>query len=391
MDNDNYNSEREFTNELEFTNEENIDHGLTDEEIDAYEAQYEERQQLCSKCRQREKDLSENKNSVLCKQCRDEHISLNVPLKIKLFLVAICAVFIISVCMFPSILMRYKVYVDAEKNMKSKEYVSAFYNYASLLEEYGDSIPIVLKASKAAMNAQYFGELTHIFDTYIVGKNLNDIQYNEAMSYSLFLDDYYFTLDEIGAISDNINNRAYESDDINLNRLFRNELELLLEKSNIDKAMVYYYIGSLAENVDDAIKNFKLSSEQDTRITYPLSYYGNVLRRAKKFDEAMQVYNQALFVNAEDASSIRGISIIELLEGNIDQSLVTMRRAYEIEPYGVYMPEAMIITLHENGLHEEADALLEKIVSEGFVAPADFQTYLDGNMTVQEYYMGDVQ
>ena len=84
---------------------------------------------------------------------------------------------------------------------------------------------------------------------------------------------------------------------------------------------------------------------------------------------------------------MRGLSILQLLDGQKGPALESMRYAYRLNPYGLYMSEAFIIALCENDLRDEATAVLESIVKEGFVIEDDFQAYLDGKTSLKQYYI----
>ena len=355
----------------------------TEEDIE-----YERRQRLCAVCHTYEKDYSDSSRAVLCYECRQNFLMLRIPIGIKLFIAAVCAVFVLSVCMLPSILSTYKVYIKANEQMKAREFAVAYYNYSLVLEKYNDSVPVILKTAEAAMAAQYFDELAQTLDFYLVGKSLNDNEYSKAMDYSRFLDDYYGTSEEIQRIIEEIADSFTEEDSVKFVKQLHKEFEALLSQKEIDKTLVYFYMGYTSDNIEDAEKYYRLAAEQDSRFTYPYSYYGNVLRRTGKVSEAEQAYQHALKQNACDAFSLRGLGVLRLLEGEKESALTMVRRAYEIEPYGLYIAETLIITLCENDFRDEAMELLERLTGEGMQIEEDLQGYLDGNINVQQYYIG---
>ena len=83
---------------------------------------------------------------------------------------------------------------------------------------------------------------------------------------------------------------------------------------------------------------------------------------------------------------MRGLSVLELLDGSLEAALATARKAYELEPTGLFIPETLIVMLHESGLRDEADAVLEEITALGFEADPDFAEYLEGRITARDYY-----
>lgn len=358
--------------------------GSSDEQSDSFKQESDKT--LCVLCKERERDYSVSSKSVPCRECREEHLKFRIPLKIKLFLVAILVTFITSLFMLPPILANYKTYIEAGRNMEAKQYSTACTKYMSLLETYGDSIWVIMNASKAALSAQRFDDLIHVFDTYWVGRKLSDAEYKIAMEYSDFLTRYVTTMDALTAIFDELASTGPQDDPSSAAESLRRELEALLTRDDMDRALVYYYLGSAASDNAEAVKYLKLATEQDPRVTFPCAFYGNALRRAGNLEEARDVYLKALERNAEDAQSIRGLSVLELLDGNLESALVTARKAYELEPTGLFIAETLIVMLRENGFHGEADELLDQITALGFKANADFTEYLEGKVTARDYY-----
>ncbi|MGE5579460.1 MAG: tetratricopeptide repeat protein [Bacillota bacterium] len=342
---------------------------------------------LCAICKVRERDYSVNSRSILCRECREKYSKLRIPLAVRLFLVAILVSFVVSVFRLPQVLANYRTYIDAGRNMQAKQYSSACTKYLSLLETYSDSIPIIIKASEAALSAQRFGDLAYVFDTYWVGCQLNDSEYAIAMEYSDFLDRYITTMDEIMAILSQLESeQPQENSPPSAVEPLHRELKALLERDDVDLSLVYYYLGRTSPDITEAVNYLRLATEQDSRVTFPCAYYGNALRRSGNLEEARDVYQKALQRNAEDADSMRGLSVVHLLDGDLESALITARKAYELEPTGLFIPETLIVMLHENGLHDEADALLDQITAQGFEADADFAEYLEGKVTARDYY-----
>jgi len=377
MDYDNCSNEQGENEKIEeiVVNEENI------EESD-------ERQMLCALCNEQEKDLSENNMSVLCYKCRKQKLKLNIPLKIKVFLSAIGVVFLCSMVMFIFTLSNYQRYLSAEKHMENKEFSLAYYKYSTVLEKYSYSVPIILKTAEAAMSAQYFGNLAETLNTYLLDKNLNDNEYKIVMEYSDFLDVYFDTYQEIDDIITEMNNTFdKESDPSEISKFIHGKLEELLLKDDIDKSQVYYNLYVTSETIEEAFKYSKLLYEQNPRTTYGYASYGNVLRRMGEFDQAKQVFQKAIDLNACDALSWRGKGVIQLLENQKKSGLESIKYAYKIEPDGLFVKEALVIALCENGLRDDAMTFLENFNNTDYKIEEDLQGYLDGTISVEQYFL----
>jgi len=343
---------------------------------------------LCRICNEKEQDRSENSNSFTCKKCRDEHKKLKIPFKINFFLVAICTVFVLSIIKLPPIISDYKSYKEAEIHMENKEYSLAYKKYIKLLEKYNTSLVLAYETADAALNAQYFTELNDVYNNYLSDKEVNDEQYKKAIEYTEILDAYIMAYEAIDNAYNEIGEDLFKEDIEEATKQFKNSMKELLKDDKLNKTLIYFYLSNWSIDLDEALEYMRLSSNNDSRFTYSYSYYGNIVRTKGDFKEAEKIYNLALKRNATDALSIRGLSILRLLEGAKEESLKQIRYAYELEPYyNSYITESLIITLYENSLKEEADTLLKDIKSNGFLVEEEFQKYLDGEITFKEYYV----
>ena len=348
-------------------------------------------EEMCVICKEYRKDYTESKNSHMCGRCRDKHKRLNIPFKVYLFLIAICITFAFTVAKLPPVLEDYRSYKQAEEHMNNKEYSLAYYKYKALLDKYGNSLPIAFDAAEAAMRAQYFRELSEVFDVYIADKDLESDNYKRASEYYDLLNFYAETHMEIDSFYKEADEKALEALEESELLKLKNKISALLEKEHLDKTQIYFALAGLSTKDEDSLKYIELSLEIDSRFTYPYSYYGNILRNNARFEEARSIYNIALEKNATDALSIRGLAILDLLEDKNKEALEKIRYAYELEKYyDSYIAESLVIILYENKLKEEADTLLQAMINNKFVIEEDFQKYLDGEITFKDYYIKGV-
>jgi Flp pilus assembly protein TadD, contains TPR repeats len=349
-------------------------------------------QDICVICKEKEKDYRESKNSQMCKSCREKHQKLNIPHKIKLFLIAILILFVLSTNKLPSIISDYKIYKEAENHMEAKEYTLAYNKYKSLLDKNDKSLTLVFETTEAAMRAQYFTEFYDLYDKYIAEKELSDAQYEKSVEYVNLLDLYVETYNEIEKLYEELEDELSTENPEEAWEQLVNSLKELLKNEELDKTLIYYRLSSISADFKDSLNYMKLASENDSRFTYPYAYYGNMIRFSGDLEGARNIYNLALEKNANDALSIRGLGILELLEDNKKEALKKVQYAYELEPYyDSYIAETLVITLYENNLKEEADAMLKEMKDNEFIIESDFQGYLDGTITIKEYFVGEVE
>ncbi|MEM1483533.1 hypothetical protein V6615_01520 [Oscillospiraceae bacterium PP1C4] len=352
-----------------------------DTENDGYSHNMEE--SLCCNCEVNVRDKTENKDSILCADCRENFIRLHIPVWVIVFSVLVFAIFAGSIVHLPKTLESYKIYLEGNRQMQAKEYLFSYDSYSSLLNEYGDSIPIIINAADAAMHAQLFEDAAIILDTYLVGKSLDDEEYEHATEISDALERYYHSMDALTLI---LENAGLDGQSTNTAPPLEQIKELLSDEMN-DKTIIYHYMGIFASTLEESLEYLRLAAEEDERYTYPLAIYGNVLRQAQRFDEARTIYQTAVEQNACDTSAITGLGILELLVGDKKQGLSMIQRAYEINPYDLYAPEAVIIALCENGLRDDALAIMEKKKSESYSFDPELESYLDGEIDLRQFYI----
>jgi len=344
---------------------------------------------LCSVCNFREVDFNESSSSSLCARCRRQQIELIIPAGIKVFLTVTLVIFIFSLIRFVPVLSNYRDYLSAEKQMRSREYYFALLNYYSLLEEYDYSTALAMKTADAAMSAQNIGYLAGTLELFLFDKYLNDSDYAKFMAYCDYLDDYFDTWYLIEDIFTEMNDVFGDSDDYDtMKEYVHSQLIDLLYRGDVDYTYLYFLLAETAPDIETMIKYLRLSTEWDSRCTYTYSYYGTALRRNGELDLARQVYEKALELNACDELSWRGLGVLQLLEGEMSAGLEKIRYAFDIDPYGLYVANSLIIALCENGLSEEAMAVYDWYTSENFEITEDLQEYLDGKIDLWQYYMG---
>ena len=353
------------------------------EDVDVYEGP----DGRCVMCHARDRDRSENSQSMLCAQCRQKSLALRVPMGIRIFLVLVCAVFLLSVYFLPPVLATYKTYLTAGKQMQAREYALAYQNYNSLLQEYSGSVSIALKAADAALSAQYFPELGQTVNDHLVGKPLSDADYNRAMDFINVLDFYGFTYDKIEGAVEQAQKDVPDQTSKEFGDAVSSRCAELLTQDGIDKAQVYFVMGTVASDIEESASYFKLAMEQNPKYTYLYSYYGTALRWLGKLDEAKEIYDKALSLNACAAQSMRGLGVLLLLQGDTAEGLAEVQRAYAIEPYDLYIADTLIIALNENGQREVALKLRDELAAQGAEFEADLGEYLDGKLSLEQYYM----
>ena len=363
-------------------------------------------QGLCEKCKRRAIDRSEDPKSVLCKQCRDESIRQK---KRKVVCIAgTLALIVILVAGVSFLVFTKKSKVEdtqdnqavqdttglgedqnMENSLSEDGYILTEMNeLLSALEENPEDISTAFKLTDLAMQYAYYDYAAYAINQYIAEKDISDKQYRRLSRYVNELNTYYNTCD----LNDEAINQIYEDmgedgDPYEIMDEYCRIMAEYLGSSDYDQALLYYCLGSMT--VDD-----------ETRINYLKEciainpYYFNAqaqiatyCRRQGELEQARQVLEEVYAVNKEDYSVLRSYATLELVEGNLEKGLDYASKAYEMYEEGDYVIDTYIIALAANGRIDEAKELAKKYEDEDYPFDEDFYDFLDGKMTLEDYYI----
>lgn len=106
-------------------------------------------------------------------------------------------------------------------------------------------------------------------------------------------------------------------------------------------------------------------------------------------EQARQILEEIYAVNKEDYSVLRSYATLELVEGNLEKGLDYASQAYEMYEDGDYVIDTYLVALAANGRADEAKELVKEYEDRDYIFDDDFYDFLDGNMTLEDYYIGD--
>lgn len=343
--------------------------------------QQEQENGMCVACHLHVIDRNTSQYSELCETCREHYLKLHVPRWVILFLLVIALAVVATATKLPVVIDNYKIYNHARQAESEHRYLTALKDYIEILTKYSDAKDIAIKAIDIAIKSQQFDTAVDILNNYLVGKDVSDTQYNNIMSATALMDKYFETSDKCYAIF----NEAETTEDA------EQELHVLLLESDskIDKNLVYYLLSGISQDSDRALEYLRQASGDDWQITIYRAYYGNIQRRNGDIEGAKDTYLLALQLFAEDAASIRGLGILDLLNGQREEGLSSILSAYDLMPDALYAAEAVIITLCENNRRDEALTFYDERVSEGYEFDSELNDYLNGTLSLQGYYGTD--
>lgn len=349
---------------------------------------------LCKRCRRRTIDRSENPNSELCKDCREELIKLKIPPVF--YICAVLVILLIIFIMIPSVggLMGAFSYESAEEsigeNSQEGYVITAMDELVSDLDENPDDIDTAIELANVAMKYGYYDYAAYAIDGFLVGEEVPDKTYYRISGYIDELNRYYDTIE----LSDGILEELYEDweeddDPYALIHDYCEELSAYIRDKQYDQALIYYYLANMTED-----KEQRISYLEECEDIHPCYYEAQAqiavyYRRQGDLEKAREILEKVYAVNKEDYSILRAYATLELTEGNVREALSYARRAYDMYPEGDYVVDTYAVALAANDKLDDARELVREYEYNDYYFDEDFYNFLDGKMTLEEYYIGE--
>lgn len=336
----------------------------------------------CRKCKDRPIDRSENDNSILCRECREEQIRYPFP-KLMIPAAILLAVFLV----FAMIQTRqpfyyYKIYAQASRQADDGEAEAALMEMLEVMEQYSNSVAVAEKMVDLSMQHGYYDFAAYILDTYMVGMEVSSSTYAKITGYTNKLNRYYDTQNKIEEISAGISVEGDEALD-----QIKSRLLALADDRNYDQGLLYFCLGAFSQDPQEAVQYLEKSVNADSKIMAYRVYFGTSCRRAGDLAKARACYEYALIQEKHNTGAMRGMGILNLLEGEKEQGLALIQQAFEENPEENYINETLIVALMECGQTEEANSQKRKFEAEGAEFDEEFLDYLQGSTSLYDYYV----
>lgn len=349
-------------------------------------------EELCGKCKSRPVDRSENRNSILCRECREEQIRYPFPKKMLPAVILVLGLMALAMARTPKVLRCYKSYTDAMTQAAVGDIYPALVELQEVLDEYPDSVPVAERMVDLSMKHGYFDVAAYALNAYMAGKSVSESTYTKLDNYSSRLKRYYNTIDSVSKLFEDLDDTMdLEEQQWQLENL-KKKLLAMTDASGYDNALLYYYLGSISEDQDEALRYLQTSAETDLRLAavtqVPL---GTNLRRRGDLKGAREAYEKALALDRNNSGALRAMGILKLLEGEKEEGLTDIRRAYDLNPEEAYVKETLIIALKECGQEEEAGRQLRQFEDDGALFDEEFSAYLSGAVSLYDYYVDPQQ
>lgn len=346
---------------------------------------------MCQKCHARPIDRTENQHAILCHECREAQIRYPFPKKMIPVGLAVIAMIVVAMMRTPQVLEYYQLYTQSKEQAAQGDIYPALLALQTVLDEYPDSVPVATRMTELAMDHGYYDAASYVISEYLEGKSVNDTTYAKLNAYSKKLNGYYNTYVRITELSAELGWGPYGTS-LNAETVMGQMKQAILkltEDIQYDKALLYYYVAMFSEDQDEALEYLKQSVAIDARLSMASVAMGTNLRRRGDLAGAKACYESVLLRDRSDAGALRGLGIINLLEGNAEQGLLEIRQAFEHNPEEPYVRETLVIALGECGKMDEARQWMEAFDAEGMVFEEDFLEYIGGGVSLYDYYVGE--
>lgn len=348
--------------------------------------------QLCRKCGRKRIDRSENKNSILCHECREEQIKYPFPKKMLPAAVIVLALMVLAMARTPGIIRMYKMYYQAELQSYSGDVYPALLNLETVMEAYPSSVPVAVSMIDIAMEHGYYDAAAYTLSTYLEGKEVDDSTYSRMMRHTKRLNRYYDTLDQVDELYASFGEALGQEDldgeaPIAALQGLRDDLEEMTKNADLDKGLLYYYLATLSEDEEAHREYLEASVEADPKLGFPEVELGTYRRRTGDLEGARECYESVLRNDNSNTGALRAMGILKMLEGDKEAGLADVQKAFDLNPEENYVRETLVIALMECGQKEKAEELRQQFEAEGIEFDVDFLSYLNGEVSLHDYYV----
>ena len=348
--------------------------------------------QLCRKCGRKRIDRSENKNSILCHECREEQIKYPFPKKMIPAAVIVLALMVVAMARTPGIIRMYKMYYQAELQSYRGDVYPALLNLETVMEAYPSSVPVAVSMIDIAMEHGYYDAAAYTLSTYLEGKEVDDSTYSRMMRHTKRLNRYYDTLDQVDELYASFGEELGQEDldgeaPIAALQGLRDDLEEMTKNADLDKGLLYYYLATLSEDEEAHREYLEASVEADPKLGFPEVELGTYRRRIGDLEGARECYESVLRNDNSNTGALRAMGILKMLEGDKEAGLADVQKAFDLNPEENYVRETLVIALMECGQKEKAEELRQQFEAEGIEFDVDFLSYLNGEVSLRDYYV----
>lgn len=340
----------------------------------------------CYLCHGAPIDRSENRNSVLCQNCREKMIHYPVPKKIWAAMTVVLVLLLISMVRFPKTLGDYRIYVSAEERIQDGELYEGLSDLLTVVEKYPDSTALSGKLVRLAMKYGCYDYAAYTIDHYLVGKEVGDSLYYDVNDAVDTLDRYYNTIETMQNVGEEI---TAELPPEKVAEVLKSKCLSLVDDKTQDPALLYYYASLFTQDGQEQRSFLQKAAEHNPMLFDAHVSLGTLDRREGDLASARERYEKVLSIDRTNPAALRAMGILDMLEGDMELGLSRAEEAYMVNPDYTYVRETYMIALALTGNKEKSEEIQEEIKATGEELEDDTYRLLAGEITLQDYYIGE--
>lgn len=346
---------------------------------------------VCKQCGVRTIDRSENPHSVLCGECRQELTRLKIPGFIYAALGALMVLVGVAVYFFLPVLEDYAIFENAAVRADSGHPAAVLEGLYELNERYPASQKIAIRSADIGMKYYFYDYAGYAIDTYLAGESVDEAVYDRISGYQDRLDIYYTTLDLLTELDSVVveEMEAGERSEEAILTDYRDQIAAFAETGGYEQGILCYLAGLYSMDAAEQIYWLERALTAEPLYYLVEAELANAYRRQGDFDKAWELLNHAYRIDCDDAATRRSLAVMEMLDGSAEKALEYAKTAYEEYPEGTYVADTYIVALYFNNMPAEAAKLKEEWEAKEYFFDEDMTGLLAGEMTVEDYYVGE--
>lgn len=338
----------------------------------------------CELCHQAPADKSENPDSRICRRCREKAVRYPVPW---FFFPAALVVLLLTVLAYvrmPKSLSDYRIYASAQARAESGMLYDTLAELVDVVERHPNSTDMAARLVTLSMDYGCYDFAAYCMNTYLAGRSLSDTVYGEMVHCQSVLNRYYDTLDELDSLAGELGEDTPQELGA---AMIKDKLEDMQEDPNMYQPVVWYYLSLVSDSPAESMTCLQNCLDENPMDFAARAQLGTLYRRTGDLETARSQYEQILRYEKKEPQACRGMAVLSLLEGHMEEALSYARTAYENGPDSDYVRETYLIVLSFNRKTDEMKRLRQEMEDAGTPVEEDAEALLRGETTLQEYYI----
>ncbi len=193
---------------------------------------------LCKKCGKRRIDRSENPDSILCSDCRQELIKLKIPPYF--YIIAVIVVLMMGYTFIYSLggLRSYSTYNKAQSVSDKGYIITSMNDLMAVLEENPEKSEVAIELADIAMEYNYYEYADYAISNYLVGVEVSETVYDRMIGYITTIERYYNTC----VLAEELIEEAFSSteDDDEALEICHEKMKSYIGDYEYDQSFIYY-------------------------------------------------------------------------------------------------------------------------------------------------------